>query len=190
MSLVVVATTEHAPFGDGGSDDRRRQKPRGSGGDDLGEEGAAERGGRQYLQPHESQLATFVEIPSAGPAGQCAHYICPITVRVAFLRCNGPSSRVALCCIPVHDCLTAQYDVVVLEQAQRMTDPVCDKDGHAYERTAILQRLANGAPVSPISKAPLTASDLTTDHPLKYATPTDLLQPPAHTTYILRVFQC
>ena len=49
-----------------------------------------------------------------------------------------------------------------------MTDPVCDKDGHAYERTAILQRLANGAPVSPISKAPLTATDLTTDHALKY----------------------
>jgi hypothetical protein len=64
-----------------------------------------------------------------------------------------------------------------------MTDPVCDKDGHAYERTAILQRLANGAPVSPISKAPLTASDLTTDHPLKYATPTDLLNHP-HTPHI------
>jgi hypothetical protein len=29
-------------------------------------------------------------------------------------------------------------------QGQLMTDPVCDKDGHAYERTAILQRLANG----------------------------------------------
>ena len=40
--------------------------------------------------------------------------------------------------------------------------------GHAYERTAILQRLANGAPVSPISKAPLTAAQLTTDHALKY----------------------
>eukprot|EP01043_Picozoa_sp_COSAG02_P054094 COSAG02_NODE_6072_length_3822_cov_19.557511_2_plen_73_part_00 len=50
-----------------------------------------------------------------------------------------------------------------------MTDPVCDKDGHAYERTAVLQRLANGAPVSPISKAPLTATDLTTDHALKYS---------------------
>eukprot|EP01043_Picozoa_sp_COSAG02_P015070 COSAG02_NODE_633_length_19262_cov_32.473256_8_plen_74_part_00 len=50
-----------------------------------------------------------------------------------------------------------------------MTDPVCDKDGHAYERTAILQRLANGASVSPISKAPLTATDLTTDHALKYS---------------------
>lgn len=83
MSLVVVATTEHAPFGDGGSDDRRRQ-PRGSGGADIGEEGVAERGGRLYLQPHESQLATFVEIPSAGPGGQCAHFICPITVRLAL----------------------------------------------------------------------------------------------------------
>lgn len=70
-----------------------------------------------------------------------------------------------------------------------MTDPVCDKDGHAYERTAILQRLANGTPVSPISKAPLTASDLTTDHPLKYVIPTNL-QPLIRSTYTLRVHYC
>jgi hypothetical protein len=35
-------------------------------------------------------------------------------------------------------------DLLLDLQGQLMTDPVCDKDGHAYERTAILQRLANG----------------------------------------------
>ena len=84
MSLVVVATTEQAPFSDGGNFDRRRQ-PRGPGAEDIDEEGATGHGGRQQLQPHESQLATFVHIPSSGSGGQCAHYICPITVSCHFL---------------------------------------------------------------------------------------------------------
>eukprot|EP01043_Picozoa_sp_COSAG02_P015069 COSAG02_NODE_633_length_19262_cov_32.473256_7_plen_306_part_00 len=84
MSLVVVATTEQTPFSDGGNFDTRRQ-PRGSGVEDIDEEGATGHGGRQQLQPHESQLATFAHIPSSGSGGHCAHYICPITV--TFARC-------------------------------------------------------------------------------------------------------
>ena len=162
MSLVVVATTEQSPFGDDEGHDRRPRRGPGSGEEGTEEQNATGDDGRQQLQPHESHIATFVQIPSCDAGGHCAHYICPITASNAPVQnfiidryCAGNVRRIAILNFRVW-------------QAQRMTDPVCDKDGHAYERTAILQRLANGAPVSPISKAPLTAAQLTTDHALKY----------------------
>lgn len=99
MSLVVVATTEQTPFENGMTDDRRRQ-PRVSGavGQDTDDEGAAGNDGRQQLQPHESQLATFAHIPSAEAEGHCAHYICPITV-----SCASPSTASGtISCVELH----------------------------------------------------------------------------------------
>ena len=114
-------------------------------------------GGGQPLQPHESQLATFVEIPSSAPGGHCAHYTCPITVCICICPCvlrpaPSASASAASASASAASASTSNLLLLLLDlldllldlQGQLMTDPVCDKDGHAYERTAILQRLANG----------------------------------------------